>query len=106
MPSGSSVGECSNFDRIHEQDAEEEDSQDELSIENIKRFHKKDRDLLESSDEDNHDIGDYLGRRRTREHRKQENVVSAGDSKTISSSELTGTEILNRRSRKDRMAER
>jgi len=26
IPSGSSVGDCSNFDRIHEQDAEEEDS--------------------------------------------------------------------------------
>ena len=25
-PSGSSVGDCSNFDRIHEQDAEEESS--------------------------------------------------------------------------------
>ena len=68
MPSGSSVGECSNFDRINEQDAEEEDSE-ELSVGDIKRFHRKDRDLLESSEEDNNNLGDYFAKRRTQQIR-------------------------------------
>jgi hypothetical protein len=79
---------------------------DELTIANIRRFHRKDRDLLESSDDSNQDMVDILGKRRKREHRKHE--VSGSGTKTTSSNtgDMTGTEILNRRSRKDRASDR
>jgi hypothetical protein len=55
---------------------------------------------LDSSDGDN-----YFNKRRTRQQRKNE----TNGTKTLTSSnnsELTGTEIVNRRSRKDRAADR